>query len=63
MECVLLYVYVPPVLRVLTLRVSPQALMWLEECQMKWDVNQYDLHDVNLKLDARKYRVDDPSST
>lgn len=40
-----------------------QALLWLEECQMKWDVNQYDLHDISIDLDVRRYREDDPNST
>ena len=39
-----------------------QALMWLEESQMLWDVQQYDLHDVNLDLDAGRYLKDDPKS-
>lgn len=40
-----------------------QALLWLEECQMKWDVNQYDLHDITLDLDTRRYSEDGPNST
>lgn len=39
-----------------------QALMWLEESQMLWDVQQYDLHDINLDLDAGRYLKDDPKS-
>lgn len=39
-----------------------QALMWLEESQMSWDVQQYDLHDVSMKLDARRYSEDDSKS-
>lgn len=39
-----------------------RALMWLEESQMVWDIQQYDLHDVRLNLDARRYREDDPKS-
>lgn len=39
-----------------------QALMWLEECQMSWDVQQYDLHDVRLDVDARRYKEGDPTS-
>lgn len=39
-----------------------QALMWLEESQMSWDVQQYDLHEVDLVLDLRRYQEDDPNS-
>lgn len=39
------------------------ALMWLEESQMFWDVNQYDLHDVNITLDSTRYREDDPNTS
>lgn len=43
--------------------LSVQALLWLEECQMSWDVKQYDLHDVRLFLDARRYVEGDSSAT
>ena len=39
-----------------------RALMWLEESQMAWDVQQYDLHDVFLKTDVKRYKEDDINS-
>lgn len=43
--------------------VYAQALVWLEECQMSWDVKQYDLHDVRLNLDTKLYKENEPNST
>lgn len=39
-----------------------RALLWLEESQMAWDVQQYDLHDVFLQMDVTRYKEDDVNS-
>lgn len=47
---------------VLMLLSLGQALLWLEESQMSWDVQQYDLHAIPLEIDATRYNEEDPRS-
>lgn len=36
-------------------------MLWLEECQMLWDLKQYDLHDITLELDKMRLYTSDAS--